>query len=209
MPELRPLRPTQIAEAGALLGRAFLDNPASQAALTRLTPARRARVVAALHTSFCAAAVAHWTAEGLFADDQLLGLMLTLAPGVYPPSLRARLTALRGALGAGLHGLRNYMRIDEHMSGLHPTEPHHYFFILGVDPPAQGRGHGRTMLDALHARADAERLPCYLETDRETSVRLYEHAGYRVLTDARLPAVGDLRMWTMRRDPQLHVRLHA
>jgi len=88
----------------------------------------------------------------------------------------------------------------------HLTQPHHYLFILGVDPPEQGRGHGRTMLTALNARADASKVPCYLETDRETSVRLYERVGYRVITDARLPAVGDLRMWTMRRDPQLTLR---
>lgn len=190
-----------IPEAGRLLGRAFVDNPAQLASLAALSPARRARVVESLHRSFTAAAVEHWTAEGLFVGEQLLGVMLVLGPGVYPPGLRAKLTALRGALGAGLRGLLNYGRIDDHMTALHPAEPHHYLFILGVDPPQQGRGHGKAMLRALHARADADGLPCYLETDRETSVRLYESVGYRVVTDDRLAAVEGLRMWTMRREP--------
>lgn len=205
MPELRALASHHVPEAGRLLGRAFVDNPASLAALARLSAQRRARVVTALHASFCAAAVEHWTAEGLFAGERMLGVILVLAPGVYPPSLRARWTALRGALGAGLHGLRNYLRIDEHMQVLHPGEPHHYLFIIGVDPAQQGRGHGRTLLEALAARADASGLPCYLETDRETSVRLYESVGYRVVTDERLAKVGGLRMWTMRREPQLRL----
>lgn len=209
MPELRALERRQVPEAGRLLGRAFVDNPAQLAALVKLSADRRARVVEALHASFCAAAVDHWTAEALFDDQRMLGVMLALAPGVYPPSLRARLTALRGVLGAGLHGVRNYLRIDEHMTGLHPAEPHHYLFIVGVEPSQQGRGHGRVMLEALNARADASGLPCYLETDRESSVRLYESAGYHVLTDVTLASVGDLRMWTMRREPRLHLTGHA
>lgn len=201
MPEIRALERRHIPEAGRLLGRAFIDNPAQLAALAHLSAARRARVVEALHASFCVAAVDHWTAEGLFDRERLLGVMLVLAPGAYPPSLRAKLSALRGALGAGARGMLSYARIDGHMQRLHPSEPCHYLFILGVDPPDQGRGHGSTMLKALNARADASRLPCYLETDRESTLRMYEHAGYRVVSDARIAAVRDLRMWTMRRDP--------
>ena len=43
-------------------------------------------------------------------------------------------------------------------------------------------------------------LPCHLETDLASSVRLYESAGYHVLTDVCLATVGGLRMWTMRRE---------
>jgi GNAT superfamily N-acetyltransferase len=201
MPAIRALERRHIPEAGRLLGRAFADNPAQLAALAHLSAARRARVVTALHESFCVAAVDHWTAEGLFEQDRLLAVMLVLAPGAYPPSLRAKLSALRGALGAGARGMLRYARIDAHMQRLHPPGPCHYLFILGVDPPHQGRGHGRTLLTALNARADASGLPCYLETDRESTRRMYEHAGYRLVTDERLAAVGDLRMWTMRREP--------
>lgn len=205
MPELRALTHGDIPEAGRLLGCAFVDNPAQLASLTRLSAAERGRVVEALHRSFTAAAIDHWTAEGLFAGERMLGVMLTLGPGVYPPGLRAKLSALRGALGAGARGLINYARIDEHMSALHPTEPHHYLFILGVDPTEQGRGHGRAMIAALNARADADGLPCYLETDRATSVRLYESADYRVLTEDTLANVNNLKIWTMRREPRLRL----
>lgn len=201
MPEIRALERRHIPAAGRLLGRSFVDNPAQLAALAHLSATRRARVVEALHASFCVAAVDHWTAEGLFAGERLLGVMLVLAPGAYPPSLRAKLSALRGALGAGVRGLLNYARLDAYMQRLHPPGPCHYLFILGVDPPEQGRGHGKAMLNALGARADASGLPCYLETDNEGTLRMYEQAGYRVVTDARIAAVRDLRMWTMRRDP--------
>lgn len=199
MPAIRALERRHIPEAGRLLGRAFADNPAQLAALAHLPADRRARVVTALHESFCVAAVEHWTAEGLFEQDRLLGVMLVLDPGAYPPNLRSKLSALRGALGAGPRGWLSYARIDAYMQRLHPPDACHYLFILGVDPQHQGRGHGRTMLAALNARADASGLPCYLETDRESTLRMYEHAGYRVVTDARIAAVGDLRMWTMRR----------
>jgi ribosomal protein S18 acetylase RimI-like enzyme len=98
---------------------------------------------------------------------------------------------------------------DRFDTGLHPKDPHHYLFIVGVEPSQQGRGHGRAMLAALNARADASGLPCYLETDRESSVRLYESVGYRVLTDVRLGTVNHLRMWAMRREPQLRLPGHT
>lgn len=201
MSEIRPLAAHEVPEAGRLLGRAFADNPGYLAALSRLTAAARARVVTDLHTSFCAAAARHWSLEGLFAGERLVGAMIVLPPGGYPPTLRAKLTALRGALGAGPRGWLNLARIDAHMVKRHPRAPHHYLFILGVDPAQQGRGHGRTLLQALSARADASGHPCYLETDRDSSVRLYRSVGYRVLTDEAVAAVADLRMWTMRRDP--------
>ena len=51
----------------------------------------------------------------------------------------------------------------------------------------------------MSARADAEGVPCYLETDKQRNVRLYESAGYRVITDETVPTKPGFRMWTMQR----------
>jgi hypothetical protein len=49
-------------------------------------------------------------------------------------------------------------------------------------------------------RADAESLPCYLETAQPDNVAFYEHLGFRRLREAVEPESG-MRLWTFRRDP--------
>ena len=72
------------------------------------------------------------------------------------------------------------------------------------DPLHRRRDHEARAVPAealarLCARADAEGVPCYLETDKQRNVRLYESAGYRVITDETVPTKPGFRMWTMQR----------
>jgi hypothetical protein len=41
-------------------------------------------------------------------------------------------------------------------------------------------------------------VPCYLEADKHSSVKLYERHGYRVESEEVLPKV-DLRLWYMKK----------
>ena len=107
--------------------------------------------------------------------------------------------ALRVAL-TGLKSTLAYARAGEHMQRLHPRERHWYLFFLGVEPSLQGRGLGGELLKRFTARADGDRVIGYLETDRESNLRLYRRHGFEIVGDEVLPKLGDLRLWTMRRD---------
>ena len=52
------------------------------------------------------------------------------------------------------------------------------------------------------ARAGAEGLPCYLETQNERNVPFYERHGFEVVSDGEVPKRG-LRGWAMVGDPHL------
>jgi MFS family permease len=52
-------------------------------------------------------------------------------------------------------------------------KPHWYLWLLGVDPDRQGQGVGSALLAPILARADAEGLPCALETLTERNVWFY------------------------------------
>ena len=54
--------------------------------------------------------------------------------------------------------------------------------LLAVRPAVQGRGHGRSLLDALHASAAAapRSRPVCLETEVPANLTFYAHFGYRV-----------------------------
>jgi hypothetical protein len=50
-------------------------------------------------------------------------------------------------------------------------------------------------------RADADGLPCYLETAQPDNVAFYEHLGFRRVVEVVGPQSG-LRLWTFRRAPR-------
>ena len=81
-----------------------------------------------------------------------------------------------------------------------PT-PHCYLEVIGVDPPCQGRGLGDGLIAPILARADRDRLPCYLLTHKAGNVSFYQKYGYDVCVEDDIPN-GGLRYWTMRREPR-------
>ena len=128
----------------------------------------------------------HGVALGAFWDGLLVGALVGTPPGGYPlppPSLARR---LRIAAVQGLRVASRWRRVFETLHAAHPVHPHWYLGILGVDPAWQGRGAGRALLSAFLARADADGVAVYLETDREENVRFYGGAGFRVVGEMRV-----------------------
>jgi len=76
---------------------------------------------------------------------------------------------------------------------------HWYLFILGVDPPYQGRGFASRLLRPALMRADRARLPCYLETNEEVDVAIYRHFGFRVVAEGTVPGT-TIKNWAMLRN---------
>jgi len=77
--------------------------------------------------------------------------------------------------------------------------PHLYLQMLGVDPVHQGKGYSSLLLRAMFARIDKEGLPCFLETQAEKNVPLYEHLGFRVVEEGIVPG-SNVTSWAMLRD---------
>jgi GNAT superfamily N-acetyltransferase len=70
--------------------------------------------------------------------------------------------------------------------------------VVGVIPARHGQGFGRALLRPVIDRADAEGLPCYLETAQPGNVPFYQKLGFGVIADMVEPRSG-LRLWTFRR----------
>ncbi|MGP4085192.1 GNAT family N-acetyltransferase [Streptomyces sp. KR55] len=82
-----------------------------------------------------------------------------------------------------------------------PQEPHWYLAVIGADPAAQGQGHGAALLRSGLARADAAGLPAYLESSKPSNLPFYEHFGFTVREELRLPGDGPV-LWAMWRQPR-------
>lgn len=89
----------------------------------------------------------------------------------------------------------------EAAAGHGPQEPHWYLAVIGADPAGQGQGHGSALLRSGLARADAAGLPVCLESSKAANLPVYEHFGFTVLDEVRLPGNGPT-LWAMRRAPR-------
>lgn len=121
-------------------------------------------------------AAALWFPPGIEPDGD--AIMNYLAASVPKKRL--------GPLAAGM----------EMQAGLHPSEPHWYLPWMGVMPEAQGMGIGGALLREGLARADADRLPVYLEATTRRSADFYSRHGFATKATISLPGYPEIVcMW--------------
>jgi ribosomal protein S18 acetylase RimI-like enzyme len=77
---------------------------------------------------------------------------------------------------------------------------HYYLRAIGVDPDAQARGIGTSLVVPVLAMADARGVGCFLQTATSENVSWYERFGFRVVSTYRpTPTWPDV--WALWRDP--------
>ena len=69
----------------------------------------------------------------------------------------------------------------EQMGSHHPSEPHWYLPLIGVDTAKQGHGYGSALLAYALERVDRERRPAYLESTNPANVPLYQRHVFEVV----------------------------
>jgi ribosomal protein S18 acetylase RimI-like enzyme len=78
--------------------------------------------------------------------------------------------------------------------------PYIHLLIMGVSQEFQGKGFGGKLLRALIEKAETEKKPIYLETQKEENINFYEKYGFSVKKKIMLPEPLNLPMWLMLRD---------
>ena len=81
----------------------------------------------------------------------------------------------------------------------HAHFPHWYLALIGVDPMFQGRDYASALIKAMLARIDQEHLPCFLETENEKNVSIFQHYGFKVVEVDTIPGT-DINHWAMLRE---------
>jgi GNAT superfamily N-acetyltransferase len=135
---------------------------------------------------------------GVLDDGRLVAVAIVHDPGrrMTPGS------ALTGLFGSLLSPARSTMargqRYEAAIARERPREPHHFLVVIGVDPERQGRGYGRTLMDAIHERADRDPRSAgvCLDTCDPGNRSYYERFGYEVRSRC---TTGPLEQWIMLR----------
>lgn len=200
--EIRRLEPGGEAAVGALLARAFAEDPifvwiepepgARLAFLGRFMSAltRRSLLYAEVwRTAPELAGVSLWKGPDLrgLSPGQLAATGLDrIGEWLSAPAL-SRFEALFDPVEAAL---------EEDVPG-----PRWYLGVLGVAPERQGEGLGSRLMRPILERADREGLPVTLETGQPRNLPLYRRHGFAVLREIPPPEPGGPVAWTLLRPP--------
>lgn len=192
---VRAARSEDLPAAASLLARAFRDNPLNHA-LLRGGQSRRERANKAGLRATLPISLQH--GEILCASEhrELAGVLVAAPPGSFPFPAPPMPDRLRAMWAQGARASQRFASLFEILCARHPVVPHWYLSTLGVAPDRQGTGIGSRLLEVWLADVDRRVGTAYLETDRESSCRLYESAGFVVVDSFVFCGV---RVWQMQR----------
>jgi ribosomal protein S18 acetylase RimI-like enzyme len=110
--------------------------------------------------------------------DGYAGAALWLPPNIYPDEdaligLFQRTVAARDQ--------ETMFAIFEQMGRYHPSEPHWYLPLIGVDPSQQGKGYGSALLTHTLMPCDRDHTCAYLESSNPKNIPLYARHGFELL----------------------------
>ena len=144
--------------------------------------------------AFGGAAFAKGSADSI---DDCGGVALWLPPGVAPDEETMGAVAEEAVLAADQEEVFGFLR---QMGEFHPTEPHWYLPLIGVDVTKRGRGYGSALLRHALERCDRDHLPAYLEATSPLNKPLYERHGFEEL--GVIQAGSSPPLWPMQRKPR-------
>jgi GNAT superfamily N-acetyltransferase len=195
-----PVTEIDIAAAGLTLAAAFQDDPLQ--AYVFPDAEERARRSPVQFSTFLRQSVLFGEA---YATKDMTGVAAWMVPGqeaTFEQAKQSGFTQLPDLMGRD--AFERFGRVLDYLSNAHRDGiPDNYWYltIIGVLPEAQGRGSARALLMPIVARAEAARLPIFLDTAQPKVKPFYEKLGFRPMTETTDPDSG-LVFWTYRRDPR-------
>lgn len=160
------------AAAVSILTLAFASDPAA-----RWMYPEPERYLTHFPAFICAFAGHAFASGGVHVLPNEAAAALWLPPGVDPDE-EAIVALLQRSVPEGQ--LSDLFAMFDQMGRAHPSVPHWYLPLIGVDPAQQRRGHGSTLIRSMLERCDAEGQIAYLEATSTENLALYERHGFAV-----------------------------
>ena len=111
---------------------------------------------------------------GYYADA-FAGAALWLPPNVHP---REEEMGMLLQQTVPEQNQEDVFAVLDQMGSYHPTEPHWYLPMIGVDPAHQGAGVGSALMNEALKIVDRDGLIAYLESSNPKNISLYERHGF-------------------------------
>lgn len=75
----------------------------------------------------------------------------------------------------------NVFAVFEQMGNYHPSEPHWYLPLIGVEPTQQRQGYGSALMKQGLISCDRDNKLAYLESSNPENIPFYERHGFELL----------------------------
>jgi ribosomal protein S18 acetylase RimI-like enzyme len=119
-----------------------------------------------------------FTHRSAYYVDGYAGAALWLPPDVHPDE-NVLITLLQRTAPEQIQ--KEIFAVFEQMGRYHPSQPHWYLPLIGVDPFQQGKGFGSALMQHALLQCDRGHAPAYLESTNSANIPLYERHGFKVL----------------------------
>lgn len=110
--------------------------------------------------------------------DGYVGAALWLPPDVHPDE-NALIALLQQTVSEQIQ--KDFFPVLEQMGRYHPSEPHWYLPLMGVEPSQQGKGFGSALLQHILIQFDRDNKIAYLESSNPRNIPLYKRHGFELL----------------------------
>jgi GNAT superfamily N-acetyltransferase len=143
----------------------------------------------------------------LTREFPLLGIRisgeLVVAAGINEPEYKPRSPELNKVysdltITIGEEAIARYESYEKKANpGL--DAPHYFLGIIGVVQAHQGKGYAKNIIEEVHRMSEAHSTSTgvCLSTEDPPNVPIYEHLGYKVISEAD---VGEIHTWAMFRE---------
>lgn len=196
--DVRKARPNEIPALSRALARAFFEDPLSTYVLPDTSS--RMRISEAGVKLFLERA---WLdlGETYVVGEPAVGVCIWNPPGTWEIGIGKQLAMLPALIRAYGRNLPRLLSAINAAEKDHPSRPHYYLPMLGVEPQSQGRGMGSALMYPVLSRCDAEGIPAFLESSTPRNRALYERHGFKLTGQFKLGRGSEVfsRMW---REPQ-------
>lgn len=144
------------------------------------------------------------TLYGAESGGEVVGAAAWIPPEAYPVSLPRQVRQildLAPALPWGWRAAREAQRGQTANRARHRVQPPHFYLrAIGIDPRAQARGLGSSLVRPVLKLADDRKVGCFLQTATAENVSWYERFGFAVVASYR-PTPSWPDVWAMWRAP--------
>jgi len=106
------------------------------------------------------------------------GAALWLRPGVEPDE-DAMIALLQHSVPE--REQEEVFAVFEQMGNYHPSEPHWYLPLIGVEPTQQRQGYGSALMKHGLMSCDRDNKLAYLESSNPNNIPFYERHGFELL----------------------------
>jgi ribosomal protein S18 acetylase RimI-like enzyme len=128
---------------------------------------------------------------------------------VWLPSAHSEITFWRAMRSGGMalqkglskDGMKRLLTFSDQVDAYHKKHlpgSHCYLFFIGVDPRLHRKGYGGRLIRPILDWMDGMGMACYLNTQNEKNIGLYEHFGFTVAEQVSLPGSGILHTGMVR-----------